>query len=779
MRRLFFFVLIVSLIHSFTSFAQTNIYTLSGTVRDSLTKETLPGASVYTSDQKAGTMTDFDGNYELKLVEGTYTLEVYFYGYKTLVKTIRIQSDMKHDFLLSDATEELEEIVLKGTRTDDNVKDTKMSTIELNIEEIKKLPALFGEVDVIKSIQLLPGVQVAGEGNSGLYVRGGGADQNLVLLDNATIYNPVHAVGIFSVFSSDVLKSTELYKGGIPAQYGGRLSSLLEINTKTGNFEKFSGSAGIGLLSSRLMLEGPIIKDKVSFMLGGRRTYFDLFLVGSSDETIRKTRLHFYDLNGKISIKANKNNFIEVSGYYGKDVLKLASLFNNYYGNNSLTASWRHVFNERLYSQTYLSYSGFDYNIAIELDEAQKMRMRNGIQDFNFKQIFFQELGSKNNLSYGFDASYKIFMPGEIMPQGSGSAFVPYKIPDAYSMDGAIYISNKQTITPRLSADYGLRFSMFSQVGKASVVNYNGRPDKNSVTDTSTYGSFETIKPYSGLEPRVSLRYSLNEVSSIKASYNRMFQYLHLLSNSTSPVPSNIWLPSGKYIQPQRADQVALGYFRNFKDNVYEASVEAYYKHMDNVIDFVDNASIFLNATPETDILPGIGRAYGTEFFLRKNKGRTTGWISYTLSKATRQINGINNNKEYLASYDRRHNLNIVVTHDLSSKVNISSTFVYGTGRPFTLPSGRYTFDYTTPVYYTDRNAYRLRSYHRLDLAVNINFNQQGRFKSSLNISLYNAYGRKNPYTVLVRDKENGEGQELAMIYLFRWLPSITYNINF
>ncbi len=779
MRHLFFFLVMVALILPSVSFSQSNVYTLSGTVRDSANKEELPGASVYTSDQKTGTMTDFDGKYELKLKEGTYTLEVYFYGYNTLVRTVTIRSDQKLDFLLSNATEKMEEIVLKGTRADDNVKDTKMSTIELNIEEIKKLPALLGEVDVIKNLQLLPGVQVAGEGNAGLYVRGGGADQNLVLLDNATVYNPVHAVGIFSVFSGDVLKSTELYKGGIPAQYGGRLSSLLEITTKSGDFEKFGGSAGIGLLSSRLMVEGPIVKDKVSFMLAGRRTYFDLFLAASGDETIRKTKLYFYDLNGKISIKANKNNFIEISGYYGKDVLKLSSLFNNYYGNNAVSTSWRHVFSERLYSQTYLTYSGFDYNIALELDEAQKFRISNGIQDFNLKHLFFQELNPKNKLTYGIDASYKIFMPGEVAPQGSSSAFKPYKIPNAYSLDGGIYISNKQTITSRLSADYGLRFSMFSQVGEASITNYDGKPAKNSVTDTSTYGSMRIVKPYSGLEPRVSLRYTLNEVSSIKASYNRMFQYLHLLSNSTSPVPSNIWLPSGKYIQPQRADQVALGYFRNFKENTYEASVEAYYKHMDKVIDFVDNAELFLNPNPETDVLPGIGRSYGTEFFLRKNKGKTTGWISYTLSKATRKIDGINDNKEYLASYDRRHNLNIVVTHDLSKRINISSTFVYGTGRPFTLPSGKYTFDYTTPAYYTERNAYRLRSYHRLDLAVNINFNQEGRFKSNLNISLYNAYGRKNPYTIMVRDKENGEGQELAMIYLFRWLPSITYNINF
>lgn len=776
MQRIVFFLLL--LIPSFTYAQKFKLY---GTVRDSTSGEALPGASIYTTDRKYGIFSDFEGNYEMQIPAGTYELEVFFFGYNTQSLKVLIESDIKLDFNLSSSAQQLDEIVLKGERRDENVKDTKVSTIKLDIEEIKKLPALFGEVDVIKNVQLLPGVQVAGEGNTGLYVRGGGPDQNLVLLDNATVYNPVHTVGIFSVFNSDVLGSTELYKGGIPAKYGGRLSSLLDIRTKTGSYEKLGLSAGIGILASRLMVEGPIVKDKASFLFSARRTYFDVFLAASSDENIRETRLYFLDLNGKVSAKINDKNFFELSGYYGKDVLKLGDLFSNDYGNNAVTAYWKHVFNEKFYSDTYLTYSAFDYNIDVEQDEAQTLKINNGIEDWALKEVFHKELNSKNNISFGFDASYKIFNPGKLLPNGEKSIFKPFIVPKVYSLDGALFLANKQDITARLTAEYGLRYSLFSQVGKAQVVNYSGQPSEDNATDTVQYDKGEFIKPYSGLEPRLSIRYSLNEVSSIKASYNRMYQYLHLLSNTTAPVPSNIWLPSGKYIEPQRADQVALGYFRNFKDNTFEASVEGYYKYMHRVIDFIDDADVFLNETPETQVRPGNSQAYGAEFFIRKNKGKTTGWISYTLSKVTRKIPGINEGKEYPASYDRRHNLNIVITHDLSKKVNISSTFVFGTGRPFTLPSGKYFFDYTEPAYYTERNAYRIRDYHRLDLALNIDFNQEGKIKSGLNISLYNAYGRKNPYTVIVRpkDEETGLGKELAMVYLFRWLPSITYNINF
>lgn len=774
-RHILFLILLIPT----TGFSQN--FTLSGVVKDSVSGELLPGASVYTKGQKYGAMTDFDGKYELSLPAGTYEIEVYFYGYNTLNKTVKITGNQSLDFPVSSATEQLEAIVLKGERSNENVQDTKVSTIELNIEEVKKLPALFGEVDIIKNIQLLPGVQVAGEGNSGLYVRGGGADQNLVLLDNATIYNPVHAVGIFSVFNSDVLGSTELYKGGVPASYGGRLSSLLDIKTKTGSYEKFGGSAGIGLLASRLMLEGPIAKDKASFMIAARRTYFDVFLGASKDESIRKTKLYFLDLNGKISYKPNAKNFFEISGYYGKDVLKLGNLFTNNYGNNAVTGQWKHIFSEKSYSQTFITYSTLDFNLGFELNEAQSLDISNGLSDLGLKQIFTRDLNKKNTLTYGFDASLKTFRPGEVIPGGDSSIFQEFIIPNTYSVDGALYISNKQKLSTRLSVDYGLRYSLFSQVGAADVVNYNGIPDKSTQTDTSTYSRGEFIKPYSGLEPRASARYTLNEVSSIKASYNRMYQYLHLLSNTTSPVPGASWIPSSKYIKPERADQIALGYFRNFKDNTFEASVEAYYKYMDNVIDFVDDADVFLNDTPETIVRAGNSNAIGSEFFLRKNKGKTTGWISYTLSKVTRQIDGINNGERYIASYDRRHNLNVVLTHQLSKRVSLSGTFVYGTGRPFTLPSAKYQFDYTEPVYYTSRNGYRLRDYHRMDLAMNVDFNQEGKIKSSLNISLYNAYGRKNPYTVVVQEKDpdTGKDKELAMVYLFRWLPSITYNINF
>ena len=775
---IFSFIFLLSIAPSFAQ----DTFSIKGTVRDSSSGTGLPGVSVFTSDQSVGALTDLQGNFVLKLKKGSYTLTTYYFGYKSNERKIEVNANLEVNFSLSSEAHRMNAVVLKGKRPDENVQNTKMSAIDLNIEQIKKLPALFGEVDVVKNLQMLPGVQTAGEGSTGLFVRGGGADQNLVLFDYATVYNPVHAVGIFSIFNSDVIGSAELSKGGISAAYGGRLSSLVDIRTKTPNMEKLAVSGGIGILASRLMIEAPIVKDKAAVFVSARRTYFDTFLKFSQNKDLHKTKLYFLDLNGKASFKFDKKNTLNISGYLGSDVIGLSDLFANTYGNDAATIDYKHVFNENFYAQTILTYSGFDFNVSIG-QEAQEMKISNGVKEHTLRQSFTFEPNAKNIISLGFDVSYKAYFPGEITPQSVTSVFSHFKVQNGYSADGALFIANKQKITHRLSADYGIRFSLFDQLGAADVYQYSSAlPTVKTLTDTISYGANKSVKTYVGLAPRLAVRYMLNESSSVKASYNRMFQYLHLLSNSTSPVPSNIWMPSGTYLKPEKADQIALGYFRNFKENTYETSVEGYYKKMYNVPDFIDNAAILFNTHPETDIRAGDATAYGAEFFIRKLKGKTTGWISYTLSKVTKKIEGINGGEAYPASWDRRHNLNIVLLHELSKKVSLSATFIYASGSPYTLPASKYNFDYMSVSYYTSRNGYRLRDYNRLDLGIVLNFNKEGKFKSNLNISVYNVYGRKNPYTVLVRDADpdNGQsGKELAMIYLFRWLPSITYNFNF
>jgi hypothetical protein len=756
-----------------------NQFKIQGVVSDSVTGEKLAGVTVYTSDQKSFGYSDANGKYSFSVKPGTYTIIVDYSSYKQEKREVSVTGDVTINFSIAPVAKEVKEIVLKGKREVENVQDTKMSTIDIDIKQIKKLPALFGEVDVIKNIQMLPGVQVAGEGNSGLYVRGGGADQNLVLLDHATVYNPVHAIGIFSVFNSDVLGSAELYKGGIPAVYGGRLSSMVDVRTKEGNMKKWGATGGIGLLASRLMIEGPIAKDKASVFLSVRRTYFDYFLKFNSDENIRKTKLYFLDFNGKITWKINSKNTLNLSGYSGSDVLKLADLFRNDYGNQTASLDWKHIFNENLFSNTILTYSGFDYLIEVG-QKNQELQIKNGIRDLALKEILTYDLNKNNELTGGIEASYKDYYPGSIEPGGSQSIFKPFKVPYLSSLDGAVFIANKHKITQRLTADYGLRYSIFNQIGAGREFIYSSSvPTDKTIIDTVQYGNFDRMKTYGGLEPRIGVRYMLTESSSLKASYNRMYQYLHLMSNTTSPVPSNIWMPSTRYLKPEKADQVAGGYFRNFKDNMYESSIELYYKKMNNVVDFIDNADVWFNPHPETDIRAGKSTAYGTELFLRKLKGKTTGWISYTLSKVTRQIDGVNAGKVYPAGYDRRHNLNVVFTYQLTEKITLSGNFVYGSGRPYTAPGATYNYDIYRASYYTTRNGLKLRDYHRVDLAANWDLNKKGKFKSSINVSVYNVYGRKNPYTVLVRDKESGQGQEMVMIYLFRWLPSITYNFSF
>jgi hypothetical protein len=771
-----FFLLLIA----FASHAQQK-FVLSGNIKDSLTNESMPAATVLVKELNKGTIADEKGNFSISLPEGKYTVVISYLGYKSIEQKVNLNSNVNISIQLPVDDMNFDEVEVKGQKETQHVENTKMSTAKLDIAQIRKLPALFGEVDVMKNMQMLPGIQVAGEGNTGLYVRGGSPDQNLILLDDAPIYNASHVGGMFSIFNADALKSAEIYKGGIPAEYGGRLSSLVDIRTKEGSMTKFSGSGGIGFpIASRLTLEGPILKNKISFLISGRRTYIDEFFFPF--KKLKGNKIHFYDVNAKLTWYINEKNKLYFSAYSGRDVLKFKGLFGLAFGNNTATLRLNHIYNEKLVSNTILIYSDFVYVNTFDIG-IQKAEFTTGIKERSFKHDFTWTPNSKHQISFGFIATYRKYNPGKFTPTDPGSLFKAVEIDNYYSLDEGIYISNKQKLTARLTLDYGLRYSIFSNIGPGNVNQYKqGIISTDSADGTVPYHSGKNIKTFSNPEPRVSARYMLTESSSIKATYNRMYQYIHLMSNSTSPIPFNMWVPSTNYIKPQKADQVAAGYFRNFLENKFETSIEGYYKQMNNALDFKDNAEILLNPHIETELRRGKSWSYGVELYLKKSKGKTTGWISYTWSKTERKIPGVNEGRTYYASYDRRHNLNIVFSHDFNDRFNFSANWIYGSGRPFTLPAAKYQYDYMVLNYYTERNGYRMPAYHRLDAAFNLNSKKkEGRKWSTVwCFSIYNLYGRKNPFTIFVQDKPDHPGQkQVVMIYLFRQLPSITFNFNF
>jgi hypothetical protein len=775
-------LLLTLLFSTWNAYGQQSKFNFSGYVKDAGTGEDLIGAVVGVKGTDIGVMTNEYGYYSLTLAEGTYVFFIDYVGYKIQYDTVVLNQNIKKEWQM-EVEAEVIELEIKGEREDRNVTDTKISTQSVDINQIKKLPALFGEVDVIKNIQTLPGIQVAGEGNTGLYVRGGGSDQNLILIDEAPVYNASHLLGIFSVFNSDALKSAEIYKGGIPAQYGGRLSSLLDIRTKDGNNKEFHGTGGIGTIAARLTLEGPIVKDKGSFMVSGRRTYGDLFLKLSSDPSVKNNQLYFYDFNAKVNYRINDNNRIYVAGYFGRDVFKFDSLFKIDWGNATGSIRWNHVYSDKLFGNLTFVASDFKYDQDLNLG-VQNFNFKTGLREYTLKQDFSHFLNKKMELRYGVSGTQRRYDPGKFGPITDDAIFQEIKIPDYQSLEGSIYLSNNHKISTRISMDYGLRYTWFANTGPGDVYTYNGDVTVANTSDTVTYQKGDIIKSFQAFEPRFAGRYLVNEKSSIKVSYNRTNQFINLIANSLSPLPFNIWVPANPYFKPQYADQIAAGYFRNFKDNAFEASVETYYKNMENTLDFIDNADLLVNPQIETQVRSGRTWSYGLELFLKKNKGKTTGWVSYTLSKTQTQVDEINFGKVYDASFDRRHNLNIICSHDFNKKFNLSGQFVYGTGRPIGLPSSRYEIGGTyIGGLYPERNSLRLPSYHRLDLSFT--FNPTGKkpdrkWKGSWVFSVYNLYARRNPFTVYTADKEDSPGdKELRMIYFPAPIPSITYNFSF
>ncbi len=760
--------------------AQTK-YTVSGNVVDS-TGAPLVGAIVKTSDGSIGTATDENGAFKLLLPAGKYTIVISYLGYEEQSRIIDVSKNTTINITMKEDEDGAPEILITDKAPNQNVTDTKMGATEVTVEEIKTLPALFGEVDIVKNIQTLPGVQVAGDGNTGLYVRGGGADQNLILVDEAPVYNASHLFGIFSIFNADAVKSAELYKAGIPSQYGGRLSSLLDVNLRASNAKRFSAQGGIGIIASRLTLEGPFAKGKGSFIVSGRRSYADLFLLLSSDPETRKNKLYFYDLNAKLTYQFNNKNSMYISSYYGKDKFKFGGLFANDWGNATFTANWKHIFSDKLFLNTIYTYSQYQYLLGIDFG-VQAFDFKTGITENSVKQIYQYVPSPRHSVVFGWSVTQRTYNPGEFTPSSSSSIFTPTIIPKNHSLEGALFASNKQKLTENLSLDYGLRLNMFNLMGTGTIYSYGGDPVNSPATDTTYYKKGQVIKTFWGLEPRIAARYMLNEQSSVKVGFNRNYQYIHQISNSLSPVPFDVWQPSNDYFKPEAVNQYSAGYFRNLKDNAFETSVEGYYKSYSNSIDFIDNADLLLNPQIETQASIGKAWSYGAEFFLKKKQGKLTGWVSYTLSWSYKKIDGINNGEKYFAGYDRRHSLNVIGSYKLTERLTLGGQFVFGTGRPIGLPNGGYAIDYFWLGTYPERNSYRLPSYHRLDVSLTLDQRKKEgrRWEGSWSFSIYNIYGfaHINPWTVIAQTNKDTGNQEYVAIYFPAPIPSVTYNFKF
>lgn len=753
-------------------------FTLSGSVMDGKSGEELIGASVYVKDTQQGAMTNVYGFYSITLPAGAYQVQYSFIGYEAQAFEIELNDNIKKDVEIfpSSITIGIAEVEAENEAIQ-NIESVEMSKVKMSMESIKKIPAFMGEVDVIKAIQLLPGVQTVGEGTTGFYVRGGAVDQNLILLDEAPVYNASHMLGFFSVFNSDAIKDVQLYKGGIPARYGGRLSSVLDIRMKEGNNKKFHATGGVGTVSSRLTLESPFLKDKGSFLVSGRRTYADIFLKLSQDEAIRDTKLYFYDLNLKANYRISDDDRVFISGYFGRDVTGFADLFRIEWGNTTGTVRWNHIYNEKLFSNITFVYSDFDYLLAQE-DSQFGFRWDSYIKDLTLKADYNYFLNPNNTLRFGAMATRHELDPGHARGTGDDALLGDLRIPISNAMEYGVYFSNEQSITDDLTAIYGIRYSAFHNIGEGTHWNYDA--DYNPL-DSIVYGKNEVYNRYNNWEPRLGLNYRLNAVSSVKASYNRTTQYLHLASNSTSSSPLDIWFSSGPNIKPQLADQVAAGYFRNFRDNTLEASAEVYYKDMRNAIDFKDHAALLLNEHLDGELRFGDARAYGLELMVRKQEGRLTGLVSYTLSRSEKNIPDIHTDW-YPTKYDQTHDISALLAFDLNEKWSVAANWVYTTGAAVTMPTGRFEYLGEIVPVYSDRNGARMPNYHRMDLSATWRLNDQvnKRWNGELVFSVYNAYYRKNPYSINPRqDEQDPNLTYLEMTYLLPIVPAVTYNFKF
>lgn len=767
--------------------------TISGVITDQASSESLIGVSVFIKEINSGTVTNEYGFYSLTVPKGKYTIKIGYLGYLSQENIIDIKESIKKDYSLLASQQSLAEVVvISGEKNIAEIRRPEMSVNKLSVREIKQMPVVLGEVDVIKSILQLPGVTNAGEGQSGFNVRGGSVDQNLILLDEATIYNSSHLFGFFSVFNADAINDIKLYKGGVPARFGGRLSSVLDIYQKEGNKNDLKFSGGTGLISSRLMAEGPIDKGKGSFLLAGRSSYAHLFL----KLTDIQSSTYFYDLNTKVSYKINPKNNLYLSGYFGRDAFNLNKDFINTYGNSVLNIRWNKLFSDKLFSNLSVIYS--DYYYGLEIGFAG-FKWSSGIQNLNLKYDFKHYLSNNLKLTYGLNGQYYNFNPGTINPIGINSQFNKDQLARKYAFEPAIYLDLEQNVSKKLAINYGLRYSEFCRIGQQEVFTYANNQavifnndlkiyEKAIPTGTKNYKRSEVIDDFKNLEPRVAISYAIDDNRSLKTSYNRMSQYLHLLTNTQSPTPLDIWAPSDKFLKPQILDQFAIGYFQNFKEDVYSLEIESYYKKIKNKLDYIDGTDLIANKAVEQVVLNGIGRSYGLELILRKNTGRLTGWLSYTLSRSeqrtpgrTASETGINNGEWYKSAADKLHNISITTSYKWNEKWRIGSIFTLQSGQPITYPQSKYQYQGIDIPNYGLRNQNNLPIYHHLDVSATYTPKpkKQKSWQGEWVFSIYNIYNRQNASTISFAQNQETGKNEAKRLSIFGAVPSFTYNFKF
>lgn len=781
-----------------SAFATAEKHSISGYIKSAKDGEALIGAGVYVEELKSGTTANAYGFYSLTLPAGTYHLKFLFQGYTSKVQEVDLSKNQTLNVELEETAKDLNEVVITGQKAEieANVKSVQMSVAKMDIKTIKSIPPLLGEVDLVRAVQLLPGVTTVGEGAQGFNVRGGSIDQNLILLDEAPVYNSSHLLGFFSVFNPDAVKDVKLYKGGIPAQFGGRLSSILDVRMKEGNNKKLSVNGGIGTIMSRFSIEAPLKKDKASFIIAGRRSYIDILAQPFLNSAASGSRLYFYDLSGKVNWKIDEKNTVFASGYLGRDVLRFGDQFQFNWGNRTGTVRWNHVFSQKLFLNTTLLASNYDYSLGVP-SGVQQFNWTSNIINTSGKADFTYYLNPDNTLTFGVSTIKYTFKPGSI-ESGAASIFSSQGLPYQRAYESAAYAGDEWNITPRLQLQAGLRYSYFSYMGNKSVVyqyldTLAGERRMPVNPDTRFVGKYKEVKGYGNVEPRVAVKFEINPFSSIKGSYNRTAQYVHLISNTTAATPTDVWSPSTNNIKPQIGDQVALGYFRNFGvEKDIETSAEVFYKDMQNQLDYVDGAQLLLNKDLEGELLPGKGRAYGLELYVKKNNGKLNGWISYTLSRTERKITGLNNESWFVSKFDRPHNLVVVASYEYNKRWSFSSTFNYGSGTPNTFPNSRvewggYIIPYNSG---SSRNNYRNPAYHRLDIAATLKTRQSKKRKGEWVFSVYNLYARRNAYSVYFRQVTETKGDskyeqttaktEARKISIFgSFIPGITYNFNF
>jgi hypothetical protein len=772
-----------------------NKFTINGYVKDASNGEALIGATVFIQEIKNGATTNEYGFYSLTLPAGTYTADFSYVGFQRVEKQLTLDKNLQISIELSPESEQLQEVVVKAEIEQASVRNAEMSTNKLEIKTIQRVPMLFGEADVLRSLLLLPGVSTVGEGASGFNVRGGSVGQNLILLDEAPVYNSSHLFGFFSVFNPDAVKDTKLFKGAVPARYGGRIASILDVRMKDGNSKKLEATGGIGSVFSRLAVEGPLIKDKASFIIAARRSYADIIARPFVQLLKDGGALNFYDLTLKTNYNINRKNKLFLSGYFGRDVFKFDKVQGFNWGNATATLRWNHLFNERLFSNATLVYSNYDYALQFGKDDRNSFKWNSSISNLIFKPQFTYFISSSNELNFGGDLTYYTFEPANAVGVTNGKA-VDISLDRKYNLEAALHIGNSQKISEHFSLDYGVRYSHFQYLGPGTVYTYNDTIPgfRKTVTGSKTYGNGETIATYGNLEPRLSFRLQATPSSSIKGSYNRMAQYLHLISNTTASNPLDVWTPTSNNIKPQLADQFTLGYFRDLgESSPYEFSVEGYLRYTQNQIDYIDGASLLINRYLEGDLLVGKGRAYGIEFYVQKKTGRLNGWVSYTLGRSELKVDGINRNDWYETRFNQTHNLKVAAFYDINKRWSVSGNFIFTSGTPTTFPTSRYIQQGILIPYNVNdtRNNVHIPDYHRLDISFRLEGRQTRHDKPRKNsdywvFSLYNVYGRKNPFSIYFsEDLKNlptgvplpSQATQISIIGSI--VPSISYNFKF